>query len=153
MCLNIYVCIYRCIYRYVSIHLCIHIYVCCVCACVFQICICELLSCLPATSVSHFVCLLWFLFYFFASNMFICLSPCLSALGSLPAAVEIRGQGGGGGIVLLNARSPMRLGGRMRRLAGLQRSEVVWEQLLPDKKEKRTPALVDLCKSYMKKRP
>lgn len=38
-------------------------------------------------------------------------------------------------IVLLDARSPLRLGGRMRRLAGLQRSEVVWEQLLPlDKK-------------------
>lgn len=76
-----------------------------------------------------------FIFYF-ASNMLICLSPCLTELGSLPEAVEIRGgKRGGGVIVLLDARSPLRLGGRMRRLAGLQRSEVVWEQLLPlDKK-------------------
>lgn len=75
-----------------------------------------------------------FIFYF-ASNMLICLSPCLTELGSLPEAVEIRGGKRGGVIVLLDARSPLRLGGRMRRLAGLQRSEVVWEQLLPlDKK-------------------
>lgn len=64
---------------------------------------------------------------------------------------------GGGVIVLLNARSPLRLGGRWRRLAGLQRSEVVWEQLLPPDRKKREedsfPSLVDLCKSYMKKRP
>lgn len=29
--------------------------------------------------------------------MLICLSPCLTELGSLPEAVEIKGQGGGGG--------------------------------------------------------
>lgn len=67
--------------------------------------------------------------------MLICPSPCLTELGSLPEAVEIRGRKEGGMIVLLDARSPLRLGGRMRRLAGLQRSEVVWEQLLPPDKK------------------